>query len=100
MEKDSKDQEESTSCPSELLRDLYARARGRLQTWEGLPVSALHLIQAGNDLFIGEDEAYIMNRMKKEKSMLSKEGHVCVLDLFVKVPSDAVAPIKYKPLGS
>ena len=25
-------------------------------------VSASHLIQAGNDLFIGKDEAYIMNR--------------------------------------
>ena len=39
MEKDSNDQEESTlritggkSCPSELLKDLYARARGRSQT--------------------------------------------------------------------
>ena len=38
MEKDSKDQEESTSktmdrrsCPSELLKGLYARTRGRLQ---------------------------------------------------------------------
>ena len=34
-------------------------------------VSASHIIQAGNDLFIGKDEAYIMNRKKKEKSMLS-----------------------------
>ena len=39
IEKDTKDQEESTlritgsrSCPSELLMDLYARARGRSQT--------------------------------------------------------------------
>ena len=30
--------------------------------------------------------------------MLRKEGNVHVLDLFVKVPSDAVAPIKYKRL--
>ena len=30
--------------------------------------------------------------------MLRKEGNVHVLDLFVKVPSDAVAPIKYKPV--
>ena len=34
-------------------------------------VSASHIIQAGNDLFIGKDEAYIMNT-KKEKSMLRK----------------------------
>ena len=39
-----------------------------------------------------------MNRKKKEKSRLKKEGNVYVLDLFVKVPSDAVAPIKYKPM--
>ena len=39
-------------------------------------VSASHIIQAGNDLFIGKDEAYIMNRKKKEKSMLRKEGNV------------------------
>ena len=37
-----------------------------------------------------------MNRKKKEKSMLGGEGNVYVLHLFVMVPSDAVAPIKYK----
>ena len=37
--------------------------------------SASHIIQAGNDLFIGKNEAYIMNR-KKEKSVLRKEGNV------------------------
>ena len=39
-----------------------------------------------------------MSRKKKEISMLRKEGDVYVLDLFVKVPSDAVVPIKYKPV--
>ena len=48
-----------------------------------LLVSASHIMQAGNDLFIGKDEAYIMNRKKKEKSMLRKEGNVYVLGLFV-----------------
>ena len=38
--------------------------------------SASHIIQAGNDLFIGKDEAHIINRKKKEKSMLRKEGNV------------------------
>ena len=61
-------------------------------------VSAYHIIQAGNDLFIEKDEAYIMNRRKKGKSLLVKEGNVYVLDLFVKVPSSAVAPSKYKPM--
>ena len=35
-------------------------------------VSASHIIQAGNDLFIGKDEAYIMSRRRKEKSVLRK----------------------------
>ena len=39
-----------------------------------------------------------MNRKKKEKSMLRRGGNVYVLDLFVKVPSGATAPIKYKPV--
>ena len=39
-----------------------------------------------------------MKRMKKEKSVLRQEGNVYVLDLFVKVPSGAAAPIKYKPM--
>ena len=50
-------------------------------------VSASHIIQAGNDLIIGKDEAYIMNRKKKEKSVLRKEGNVYVRDLFMKVAS-------------
>ena len=39
-------------------------------------VSASHIIQAGNDLFTGKDEACIMNRKKEEKSMLRK-GREC-----------------------
>ena len=48
-------------------------------------------------LFIGKDEAYIMNRKKKAMSMLRKEGNVYVLDLFVRVPSSVAAPIVYTP---
>ena len=58
--------------------------------------SASHTV---NDLFIRKDEAYIMNRKKKkEKSMLSKEGTVHVLDLFVRVPSSVAAPVTYTPM--
>ena len=71
-------------------------------TWQvadvGRPlVSASHIIQAGSDLFIWKNEAYIMNR-KKDKSMRTKESNVYVLDLFVKVPSVATTTIKYKPM--
>ena len=61
-------------------------------------VSASHIIQAGNGLFVGKDEACIMNRKKKEKSVLRKEGNVYVLDLFVRVPSSVAAPIVHTPM--
>ena len=102
--KGSKDQEGEhiknygQPCRSESQKDLYARARGRLQTREDPFVSASRIIHARSDFFIGKDEAYIMNRKKNEKAVLRKEGHVCVLDLFVKVPSGAAAPIKCKPV--
>ena len=72
----------------------------RKSTWQVADVrrplvSASHIIQAGNDLFIGKDEAYIMNRKKKDKSML---GNVYVLDLFVRVPSCVAAPVVYTPM--
>ena len=60
-------------------------------------VSASHIIQAGNDLFIGKDDLRIMNR-KKEKPMLRKEGNVYVLDLFVRVPPSVTAPVTYTPM--
>ena len=76
----------------------------RKSTWQvadvrRLLVSASHIIQAGNDLFIGKDEVFIMNRKMKEKSMLKKEGNVYVLDLFVKVPPSATTPIRYEPMA-
>ena len=97
VEKGSTDQEESTSkiigsksSPSDLPKDSFVRK----STWQVADVrrplvSASHIIQVGNDLFIGKDEECIMNRKKKEKSVLRKEGNVHVLDLFVKVPSGA-----------
>ena len=77
----------SKSCPSGQVADVRRPL-----------VSASHIIQAGNDLFIGKDEAYIMNRKKKEKSMLREEGNVCVLDLFVRVPPNVTAPVTYTPM--
>ena len=60
----------------------------RKSTWQvadvrRLLVPASRIIQAGTDyLFIGKNEAYIMNS---------------VLDLFVKLPSGAAAPISTSP---
>ena len=61
-------------------------------------MSASHIIQAGNDLFIGKTEACTMNRRKMENSLLRKEENVYVVDLFVKVPPSAITPSKYKPM--
>ena len=60
----------------------------RKSTWQVADVrrpllSASHIIQAGNYLFIGKDEAYIMNRKKKEKSVL-KKGRERVCARFVR----------------
>ena len=75
----------------------------RKSTWQVAEVtrplvSASHIIQAGNDLFIGKDEAYIMNRRRKEKSMLRKEGNENALDLFVRVPPSVTASVTCTPV--
>ena len=58
-------------------------------------MSVSHIIQDGSDLFIGKDEAYIMNMKKKEMSVLRNEGDVYVLDLFVRLPPNMTAPVTY-----
>ena len=58
--------------------------------------TGLHVRVTTSDLFIRKNEACIMNRKYKEKSVLRKEGNVYVLDLFVRVPPSVTAPIKYK----
>ena len=82
--KGSKDREERTWQVADVRRPL---------------VSASHIIQAGNDLFIGKDEAYNVTRKKKETSMLRKEGNVRVLELFVEVPPSVTAPVTYTPIN-
>ena len=39
-----------------------------------------------------------MNRKRKEKSVLRKEGNVYVLDVVVKVPPSVTAPVTYTPM--
>ena len=90
------------NCGQQVMSVRTPEGFVRKSTWQVADVrrplvSASHIIQAGIDLFIGKDEAHIMNRRRKEKSVLKKEGNV-VLDLFVKVPSSAVGPSKYKPM--
>ena len=88
MGKDSRDQggEKVKNYGHQILSVRTPEGFVRKSTWQVADVrrplvSASHIIQAGSDLFIGKDEAYIMNRKKKERSMLRKEGNVYVLDL-------------------
>ena len=67
------------SCPSGPSRDLVRKSTWQVADVRRPLVSASHIIQVGNDLFIGKDEVYIINRKKKKKSMLRKEGNVYVL---------------------
>ena len=99
----SKDQEDSTLRTTGSMSVRTLEGFAHQSTWQVADVrrplvSASHIIQAGNDLIIGKDEAYIMNRRKQEKSMLRKEGNVCVLDLFVRVPPSVTAPVTCTPM--
>ena len=91
------------NCRQQVMSARTPEGFVRKSTWQVADVrrplmSASHIIQAGNDLFIGKDLAYIMKRKKKEKSVLRKEGNVYVLDLFVEVPPSATTPIRYEPM--
>ena len=91
------------NCGQQVMSVRTPEGFVRKSTWQVADVrrplvSASHIIQAGNDLFIGNHEAYIMNQKKKEKSILRKEGNVYVLDLFVRVLSSLEAPIVYTPI--
>ena len=61
----------------------------RKSTWQVADVrrplvSASHIIQAGNDLFIGKDEAYIMNRKEEEGEVNAQKGTERVRAWFVR----------------
>ena len=94
------DEEEQAS--GALNHVVQRNAGGAQWTWKKLTVvvvvSASQIIQAGNYLFIRKNEAHNMHRKKNDKLVLRKEGNVYVLDVFVKVPSCAAAPIKYRPM--
>ena len=95
MEKDSKDQEERTSRnygkqvmsvrPQQGVRaQEHMAGRGREKClWCQPPTSS----KAGPICSLGRMRRTFINRKKKEKSMLRKEGNENVLDLFVRVPS-------------
>ena len=70
------------NCGQQVMAVRTPEGFVRKNTWQ----KASGVGEAGNDLFIWMDEACIMNRKKKEKSMLRKEGNVYVLDMFVRVP--------------
>ena len=92
--KNYRQQVTSVRTPEEVVR----KSTWQVADVRKTPCFGISLIQARNDLIIKKDEAYIMIRRRKEKSVLRKEGNVHVLDLFVKVPSGASAPIKHKPM--
>ena len=49
-------------------------------------MSASHIIQAGKDLFIGKEWGVRHEQEEEREIGAQKEGHVYVLDLFVRVP--------------
>ena len=82
------------NCGQQVMSVRTPEGFVRKSTWQVAEVrrplvSASPIVQAGKDLFIGKNEAHTMNREKKKKSVLRKEGNLYVRDLFVKVPSGA-----------
>ena len=89
----------SRSCSSELLRGLYARACGRLQVMRRLLVSTSHIIQAGNDLHIGINEACIYEQ-EEQGEIGAQKGRQRALARQVcgSASTGATAPMKRKPM--
>ena len=85
MEKDSKDQKEKhiKNYGQQVMSVRIPEGFVLKSTWQVADVrrrlvSASHIIQTGNDLFLANGEVYIMSRMKMEKSVLENGESVYV----------------------
>ena len=64
----------------------------RKSTWQVADVRKTTCVRISHHPSLACSGGYIMNRKKKEKSVLRKEGNMYVLDSCAKVPSGATAP--------
>ena len=72
--------------------------------WEVCPVkrpllSVAMITKAENQVFLGEDKAFVKNNKTVQITSLRRERNVWMLDLWVKRPADAMDVSSFQRLG-
>ena len=78
--------------------------KSRKTVWEVCPVkrfvlSVAKITKAGNQVHLGEDNAFVKNNKTGQITNLRRERNVWTLDLWVKRPADAMDVSSFQRLG-
>ena len=78
--------------------------QSRRIVWEVCPVkrpllSVAKITKAGNQVYLGEDKAFVKNNKTGQITNLRRERNVWMLDLWVKGPGDAMDVSSFQRLG-
>ena len=78
--------------------------QSRRIVWEVCPVkrpllSVAKITKAGNQVYLGEDKAFVKNNKTGQITNLRRERNVWMLDLWVKRPADAMDVSSFQRLG-
>ena len=81
-------------------RWLAERTRDRVEGSSGeVLLSVAKIRKAGNQVYLGEDQAFVKNIKTGQITNLRRERNVWMLDLWVKRPADAVDVSSFQRLG-
>ena len=80
------------------------QGQSRRIVWEVCPVkrpllSVAKITKAGNQVYLGEDKAFVKNNKTGQITNLRRERNVWMLDLWVKRPADAMDVSSFQRLG-
>ena len=78
--------------------------QSRRVVWEVCPVKRLLLCvakitKAGNQVYLGEDKAFVKNKKRRQITNLRRERNVWMLDWWVKRRADAMDVSSFQSLG-
>ena len=62
-------------------------------------LSVAIITKAGNQVYLGEDKAFVKNKKARQITNLRRERNVWMLDLWVKRPADAMDVSSFQRLG-
>ena len=62
-------------------------------------LSVAKITNAGNQVYLGEDKAFVKNNKTEQVTNLRRERNVWMLDLWVKRPADALDVSSFQRLG-